>query len=380
MSETHDAPAAAAGSSAAGPEQAAAPGDRTLSPTLPGDPRVRSGAGRAGWGPVAIGLAGGLPLVVALVATAPIWAPLLPWGAGPTGNDTAVGPRIDRVEAPQEQREPQSQPAEAKANAALQRLDQRVGALEARPTAAASDIAEIRQLVARLAGTAADQATRVDAIDKAVRSQTAVDPTDIALVLALLQIRDAVEAGRPFAPAYEALAALARARPEIAAAAAPLAEPAKTGVAGRPVLANRLRELAGAIATGNAPGSAAASTPSDAPKNADAAASDWADQAWRRLRDLVTIRRIDSAGQGQLGVGQGAAVNAALSALAGGDLEGAVGGLEALTGAPAEAARPWLRMAKERLAVEAALQRIEALLVARLGSPSNASAGAGPPR
>jgi hypothetical protein len=350
MSEPRDQSAETAAPIAAGGSSTPGPRYRTPSPTLA---RLR---GRAGWGQ--LGLAGALLLVIALVATGPLWAPLLPWAAG---NEPA-----------RQQRELQSQPAETPANAALPALERRVGALEARPAAPAGDITEIRQLVARLADAAADLATRVEAVEKAVRSQTAGDPTDIALVLALLQIRDAVEAGRPFAAAYEALVALARARPEIAAAAAPLAEPATAGLAGRPVIANRLRELAGAIAT--------APSPENAPGNAIAAEPDWADQALARLRGLVTIRRIDEAGQHQLGGGPAAAVNAALLALAGGDLEAAVGALDALTGAPAEAARPWLRMAKERLAAEAALQRIEALLVARLGNPANAQAGSGPPR
>jgi uroporphyrinogen-III synthase len=307
-------------------------------------------------------------VVIALVATGPFWAPLLPWAAG---NEPAPEARIDRPKAAPQQSQQQNQPGETAANAASQRLDQRVGALEATPAAPASDIAEIRQQVATLAGTAADLAIRVEAIDKAIRSQAAVDPTDIALVLALLQIRDAIEAGRPFAAAYEALAALARARPEIAAAAVALAEPATSGLAGRPVLASRLRELAGAIATANAQ--------ANTPANAEAAAPGWADQAMSRLRGLVTIRRIDAAGQRQVGAVPSAAVNAALLALAGGDLEAAVGALEALTGTPAEAAGPWLHMAKARLAAEAALQRIEALLVARLGASANAPAGAGPP-
>ena len=85
-------------------------------------------------------------------------------------------------------------------------------------------------------------------------------------------------------------------------------------------------------------------------------------------------------GQDQAGTGPAAAVNVALQALAGGDLEVAVGALDKLTGAPAEAARPWLRMAKGRLEAEAALQRIEALLVARLGTPANAPTGSGPSR
>ena len=169
------------------------------------------------------------------------------------------------------------------------------------------------------------------------------------------------------------LGGTAPARPEIAAAAAPLAEPATSGVAARPVLANRLRELAGAIATAGAP-------PANASENAPGATPDWADQALNQLHGLVTIRRIGETAAGPPGGSAVTAVNAALRALAGGDLEGAVGALDQLTGAPADAARPWLRMAKERLAVEAALQRIEALLVARLGTAANAAASSGPPR
>jgi hypothetical protein len=349
MTDPRDESTAAGGGSAGGP---AAARDRNQFRTLA---RLR---GRVGWG---LGLVGALLLVIALVATGPLWAPLLPWGGTPARNG-----------AEQPQSEAQSQPAEPAASPAPRALDRRVAGLEAKPTAPANDTAEIRQQVASLASSTADLATRIEAIDKALHNQTAGDPTDIALILALLQIRDAIEAGRPFAAGYDALVALARARPEIAAAAAPLAEPAKTGLPGRPVLANRLRQLAGAIA--------AAKAPANAPANTDAAAPDWTDQALARLRGLVKIRRIDEPGSSQPGGTSAAAVNAAQLALAGGDLEGAIGALDALTGAPAEAARPWLQMAKERLAAEAALQRIESLLLARLGAPANAPTGSGPPR
>jgi hypothetical protein len=364
MSEPGDEGAAVGGSSAAGSETPAASRHRTPSLALPSLGLTRGLRGREGWG---LGLAGALFLVVALVASGPLWAPLLPWAAR---NEPAPA-------APRQPREPPSQPSTTSAEA-LQALDRRVAALEAKPAASASDLAEIRQEVAKLAGSATELATRIEEVDKTVHSQPAGDPTDIALVLALLQIRDAVEAGRPFRAPYEALAALAQARPEIMAAAAPLAAPATAGLAGRPVLSNRLRELAPAIAAPN--------PPTNPPATTDAAAPDWADQAWRRLSGLVRVRRIDSAGQEQEAGGAAAeaaspaaSVNAALEALAGGDLEGAVGALEGLTG-PAETAGPWLRMAKERLAAEAALQRIEALLVARLGTPLNAPASSGPPR
>ena len=363
MSEPDDALAAAGAGSAAEPKAPAAPRYRRI----------------------AIAVAGAALVVAVVVASAPFWAPLLPWAPAPARTDATPAGRNDRVAPPQQENQPQvppqsppqrGQPEASAADAALQQLDRRVGALEARPTAPASDIADIRREVARLAGGAADLDARVAAIDKAQSAQAAVDATDMALVLALLQIRGALEVGRPFAAEYEALAALARNRPEVAAAAAPLAEPAKTGLASRTVLANRLRELAGAIAAAKTP----ENLPAETPANATEAAPDWTDQALMRLRGLVTIRRVDGAGQSRPGGGPDPVVNAAELALAGGDIEGAVGALDRLTGAPAETARPWLRMAKERALVEAALYRIEALLVARLGAPATAAPATGSPR
>ncbi len=110
----------------------------------------------------------------------------------------------------------------------------------------------------------------------------------------------------------------------------------------------RLHALAGAIATAEAP-------PADA---------DWSERAWARLRGLVTIRRVGGAGQSA----PETAVSAAERSLTAGDLAGAVNALDPLTGPPAEAARPWLQMARQRLAVEAALHQVEGLLVVRLGA------------
>jgi hypothetical protein len=386
-------------------------------PKAPRSPRYRR---------IAIGLGGALVLVVVLVASAPFWAPLLPWTAAParidapqaSGNQPVApgqpeappqGQPQTQLEAQpqkiQQETQPQGQPQEA-ASAVLQALDRRVGALEARPAAPASDVADIRQQVARLASSAAELDGRVGALEarpiapasdiadirerlarlassatdldarvaslaKAAPTRDAIDATDMALVLALLQIRGALEAGRPFAAEYEALAALAGTRPEIAAAAAPLAESAKTGVAGRAVLARRLRELAGAITTAKAPANAPADMPADANGGPP---PDWVDQALARLRGLVTIRRIDGTARRQPGSGPETVVNAAELALAGGDLESALDALDKLAGPSAEAAGPWLRMARERLAVEVALNQIEALLVARLGSAANAPA------
>lgn len=302
---------------------------------------------------LAIGLAGALLLVVVLVGTAPFWAVLLPWSGAPAGGDAA----IEQFEAARRQME-QLRKESTATSAAAARLEQRLGALEARsppPPEPAPDLGDMRQQIAKLSAAMTELAGRVDTLAKAGQVRAAHDMTDMGLVLALLQVHGAVEAGRPFAAEYEALATLARARPEIAAAAAPLAEPAKTGVASRSVLARRLREQAGAIA--NTPAEAAGAEPG------------WADAVVSRLRGLVTIRRID---RGSPSSGPAAAVNAAELALAGGDLAASVAALDKLAGAPGAAAAPWLRMARERLAVETALRRVEALLTARLGGASAA--------
>ena len=163
-----------------------------------------------------------------------------------------------------------------------------------------------------------------------LQAQSAADPTGSGLLLVVLQIREALDIGRPFASEHEALVAFAKSQPDIASAAAPLAEPAKTGVATRGVLIERLRALSGEIATAR-------------PKPAE---DDWGARAWAQLRGLVTIRRIEGTGQSA----PETAVSAAARALAAGDLPGAIAALDPLDGAAADAARPWVQMARQRLA------------------------------
>jgi hypothetical protein len=336
---------------------------------------------------LAIGLGAALLLLVVAAATAPFWAGLLPWGTAASYDDA-----IARLEATQRQ--------------TAQQLERRIGALEARPAVQPGDLAELRQQAATLSAGAGDLANRLGQVQKAVQQLQAVDlsgriaaldrelraraaaqseladkiaaleragqaraahaSADLGLVLALLQIRNAVEAGRPFAAEYDVLAALGAHQPDIAEAAKPLAEPAKTGVAGRAVLAARLRELGRAVAAAGAGG---AGTAKGEPG--------WGESVLSRLRGLVTIRRLGGDDQ-RAPTGT---VNAAELALAGGDLAGAIAALDKLAGPAADSAAPWLHMARQRLAVEQALRRVEALLTERLGggaehaAPSPGSSG-----
>jgi len=352
-------------------------------------PPPAAAAPRRRYGDLTATLAAALLVLIAAILSAPFWAPslssLLPWGGA--GPDTALIQRIERLEAAGEQsrqtaaqqgsaldqqgrriagietKQTEQQQTAAKAAAAmagskLKELDKRIAALETKPEAPSKEFAELRQQVEKLSAAGTDLAGKVAALEKPAPAKSTTDQTDTGLLLALLQIRDAVETGRPFVAEYDAMIGLARNRPEISEAAAPLADPAKTGVASRAVLAKRLHELAGSIVHAAPP----------------ASDGDWGSEALARLRGLVTIRRVGGAGQS----GSEAGVSAAESNLAANDLAGAIGALDRLSGAPAEAARSWLQMARQRLAVENALRRVEALLTARLGNSAEPIAASPP--
>jgi len=259
--------------------------------------------------------------------------------------------RIDRLEAAAKP-DRQIEDAVASVRAGMQQLEQRLAAIETQSASrAASETAaskDMQEQLSRLGKADADLADRVMTLEREGQAQGKADlRVDGMLALLLGQMREAIEQARPFPAEFNAFVSLAR-NSELASAAEPLAEPARNGVASRAVLVKRLAELAGRMAVASEP----------------AGESDWGGQTLARLRGLVTIRRIDGPSQ----TGSEAAVSAAQAALARGDLAGALAALDPLTGANAEAARPWMRMAKERLAAEAALDRLQELLTARLGS------------
>ena len=249
----------------------------------------------------------------------------------------------------------------AAAKSALQNLDQRVAAVEAQSSRGASDTADLQKLgqeIARLGATATGLANRVGALEHEAQSQNIAElHSDAMLALLLVQIREAVAQGRPFPAEYSTFTTLAR-DPGLKAAAEPLAGAARSGVASHAVLVKRLAELAAGVATASEP----------------ASETDLGHKVLAHLRGLVTIRRIEDSPQTE----PEAAVSAAQTALARGDLAAAVAALDTLTGANAEAAGPWLRMAHERLAVEAALDHLQQLLTVRLGSARPAPAAPPP--
>jgi hypothetical protein len=338
-------------------------------------------------------LAALLLLVIAGVGLSPFWvrdvAPLLPWGSqaaapaedyaalaaqvaaienrpGPPPPDiaainsaaSALARRVDQLETARDP-DRQTDAAVAGIKMGLQRLEERLSAFEARSAARAnSETAEfekLRQQLAQFGSISSDLADRLPAIERRVGATGAVR-TDAALLAALLPMREAVEAARPFATEYDAFIALAHDQPDLIAAAQPLAGLAQAGVAGNAIISERLGQLSGRIVPAVAP-------PVD---------SDLRTQALAWLHSLVTIRRIDAASQ----TGQEPAMNVAEGALVRGDLPGAVSALQTLPGPKSGAIQSWLQTAQQRLAAEATLAHLQELLVARLGTPPEAPGGA----
>jgi uroporphyrinogen-III synthase len=368
--------AEAAGAATPPPEPISEPPEPASEPPAPAGRRAGSSRQAIAW------LAALLVLLIAGVAAAPFWAPpimpLLPWargGAAPVADYAALaarlaeiekrsassgGPlevigssatvsarRLDRLEAAVGE----LSGSVAAAQSALQRLGQRRDAADAQSAATAEEVQKIRQQLARLDKLAADLGDRVGRLETRLQAEAGAGRTDAALLLSLLQLREAVEAGRPYAAEYDGFAALARDQPDLAAAAGPLTAAAHGGVASRAALRQGLAELADRRRTGApAPGQAK-----------------WWEEALSRMHELVTVRRI-GARQG----GADAAVDRAQTAFTAGDLPGAIAALGGLSGSDAEPAQPWLKAARARLAAEAALTRLQDLLTARLAAKPGA--------
>jgi hypothetical protein len=244
---------------------------------------------------------------------------------------------------------------------ALQALGPRLQAMEQEAQAARARIealVRIEQQLQRLDAAVGTSAARLDRIDEEAKARDAAMSRAIednagpgaesqALVLAVGQLRAALDAGRPFSTELEAARHLATGRPEIEAALADLVPFAGRGVPDRIVLAERFRPLPEAVI------------------RADRAAAEggtWVDQALGRLGTLVTVRRVgDEDGSGVAG-----AVARAEGRMARGDVAGAVAALEGLGGAARQAAGPWLADAIARVKAEEAAGRATDAAIAHL--------------
>ncbi len=227
-------------------------------------------------------------------------------------------------------------------------LESALAALASRPQAAdeSGKLAALESGNAKLAASLEATQQRLAALEASAAKAAALDGRHLALVLAVGELRAALQHSEAYDKPLAAVAGLSEGDAELAAALAVLKPAAAKGVPTFPELAERFDGAALAAAR-------AAIMP--APKG-------WLGATLATLARLVVIRKND--GQGG---GSDAALARAEALLRTGDLAAAVAALAELKGPPAEAMAPWLADAKARLAADAALARLESRAIARLG-------------
>ena len=246
----------------------------------------------------------------------------------------------------------------------VESLADRAGALE---TALSDADGAAAAAEARLAASLAALESRIDGLAGRTRLLETARPGRVAgtaaLALAVGELGEAARGGRPFAAPLASVEALLAADggvpPGPARALRALERHAARGVATPAVLRRALGATAPAILSAGAAG-----------------AGGWMDETLRRLAAVVTVRRTGDVP----GADAGARLARAEARLAAGDLAAAVAELAALTGGAAEAAAPWLDLARARLAVESALAGLQAEAVSRVAAIGDAAGGSGPPR
>jgi uroporphyrinogen-III synthase len=223
-------------------------------------------------------------------------------------------------------------------------LASRVAALEAR----SGDGEPVRGEVARIEAALKSLEGKVAALEARAGAEGAQERA-AALVVALGQLREAVDSGRTFAASLDAVAALGAGDARIAEAVAALRPAAERGLP-------NLRELSDAFGSVARDLARAALAPEGA---------GWAERTLQRLSKLVTVRRV---GADVAGDTPDAVAARAEARLAGGDLAGAATELDRLSGPAAAPAQQWLAAAKARLAAERTLDEMSRHALARFAA------------
>jgi uroporphyrinogen-III synthase len=191
---------------------------------------------------------------------------------------------------------------------------------------------------------------RLSEIEDIARQANTRRNSALALLLAVGQLRESAAQGEPFKAELLAVAAIAKGA-GMETHGIPTLDPlAETGVSTRAALRFQFDSVSRAISQATL-----------APEG-----SNWMDRTLGALANLVTLRRVDGGdaeGDGPLDL-----LSRAEAMVLQNDLAGAVAVLENLTGAPAEAAQPWVSAAKAKLAAESALSELTAEALAAVGA------------
>lgn len=320
-----------------------------------------------------------LGLVLVLVGTSPFWSPALtpalPWGKQPaatsidTGTTAQLRTQLESDEAASSLQATRLARLEADVASLKQQLSQlddiqgtlrdqaaRLSQLEARPTAAqapssapptqspetAAAIKTLQDQVTKLSASASATTDQIAKLEAAMQKAAAVNAADRTSLLALANLRVAIESSAPFTGELAAVQALAGNDAAMREALASLDGAAKTGLPTTATLADRFDHVV-APAILRAP--------------RDDAGAGWWQQIKARVARLVVIRRVGPGGAEPRDATD-AAVAKVDAALKTGDLAAAVAALDNLSGAQAKAAATWLALAKQRVAAETTLAKL----------------------
>jgi uroporphyrinogen-III synthase len=182
---------------------------------------------------------------------------------------------------------------------------------------------------------------RVGSLEGAVNQAISRQDRALAFLLAVGQLRAAVEGGRDFDGELKTVAALAPVDLDLTALTAGFAARADDGVPTLTALQQSFTAIGAKVIRASA-------LPDDE-------TASWWNRTVDRLLTVVTIRRIDG---DAVGTGPAAVVSRAEALLKTGALAEAISELSTLQGGPADVLAPWLAQAQARLAADTALNEL----------------------
>jgi len=190
---------------------------------------------------------------------------------------------------------------------------------------------------------------RITQVEAAAETLVNEQTSAIGFLLAVSQLQDAVQAGRSFELELETVIALATRMdgPDIDTNA--LAARAATGIAARAVLQREFSRIAPAVVrAGLLPGDSASRL----------------QRTLDRLLSVVNVRRLDDDGSAAVG----AVVTRIENAISDDDLASAITAAKSLSGLAAGTLAPWLKHIQDRATVENAVDRLNTLAIAQMAA------------
>ena len=224
-----------------------------------------------------------------------------------------------------------------------------------------SSVAAAQGEVERLSGQVTSFGSRLDQVDAALADRHQQALRAEAAILAVGQLRQALATSKPFAKQLAAVRAMVPGDVDMNAALDQMQPFADTGVETTDDLTRDFGRLAPTLVRSAVVGDG----------------QSWWRQALYHLESVISIRRV---GADVPGDSTEAIVARAEAKLDEDDLQGAISTLQALTGADADLASPWIHDAGHRITVDNAESDLNRISVSRVsvGTPTGTSAVATP--